>query len=108
MENTENVQATPQAEPRSDTAVGSNPLLAALGEWERMAYKNERAFLKRFCHDAWILTHVSWGSENMKFVYILNTGQHIADSAPITYWLDFAANAKRSDKLCHGVAERKT
>jgi hypothetical protein len=27
MENTENVQATPQAEPRSDTAVGSNPLL---------------------------------------------------------------------------------
>jgi hypothetical protein len=26
MENTENVQATPQAEPRSDTAVGSNPL----------------------------------------------------------------------------------
>ena len=27
MENAENVQATPQAEPRSDTAVGSNPLL---------------------------------------------------------------------------------
>ena len=28
MENTENVQAAPQDEPRSDTAVGSNPLLA--------------------------------------------------------------------------------
>jgi hypothetical protein len=28
MENTENVQATPQAEPHSDTAVGSNPLLS--------------------------------------------------------------------------------
>lgn len=28
MENTDNAQTTPQAEPRSDTAVGSNPLLA--------------------------------------------------------------------------------
>jgi hypothetical protein len=30
MENAESVKATPQAEPRSDTAVGSNPLL---GRW---------------------------------------------------------------------------
>jgi hypothetical protein len=32
MENTENVQVTPHAEPHSDTAVGSNPLLGAW--WE--------------------------------------------------------------------------
>ena len=32
MENTENVQAAQQAEPRSDTAVGSNPWLAAMDD----------------------------------------------------------------------------
>ncbi len=73
-------------------------LLAALAEWERIAFENERAFLKRFCRDEWILTHISWGSEKMQFVYIMDSGQHIADAAPIADWLDFAATIELSDR----------
>jgi hypothetical protein len=44
---------------RKLSRVGSMRLLAALAEWERVAFENERAFLKRFCHDEWTLTQKS-------------------------------------------------
>jgi hypothetical protein len=64
-------------------------IIKALAEWGRVAHGKEREFLDEFCHGAWILTQATWDSENMRFVYILDSGQHIADSVKMEKWLDF-------------------
>jgi hypothetical protein len=62
----------------------------ALNDWECVVFDHEVAFLEKFAQgDAWMLTTVSWDSENMRLVYILGSGQHISDSAPMQAWLEF-------------------
>jgi hypothetical protein len=68
--------------------MNNSELISALAEWGEIAYKS-KSFEKRFCPNAWILTSVSWDSENMKVVYILACGQHVCDSFKIEQWLDF-------------------
>jgi hypothetical protein len=69
--------------------VASHALLAALDSWGSIAHDEKGGFVDRFCPKAWILTQVSWDSENMRFVYILDCGQHVSDSVKITEWLEF-------------------
>ena len=80
-------------------AIASSDLLAALDSWGSIAHDENSGFMERFCPKAWILTQVSWDSENMRFVYILDCGQHVADSVKITEWLEFlSANVDLSDR----------
>lgn len=69
--------------------LSSSALLAVLSSWGDLAHDETKGFCQRFCPKAWILTQVSWDSENMRFVYILDCGQHVADSVKITEWLEF-------------------
>lgn len=80
IENTENSNAV---------SVESTALLAVLSLWGDLAHDETKGFCQRFCPQAWILTQVSWDSENMRFVYILDCGQHVSDSVKITEWLEF-------------------
>lgn len=68
-------------------------LLSTLERWGRIAFDSEE-FVEKFCPRAEILTSVSWDSENMRFVYILNSGEHIGDSVKITEWLEFINKEK--------------
>ena len=64
--------------------VGSSPWLAALREFEKSVYDRHDDFLDRFARGpAFELTQLAVDSENVRFVYILNSGQHIADSAKL-------------------------
>jgi len=80
IENTEDSNAV---------SVESTALLAVLSSWGDLAHDETKGFCQRFCPSAWILTYVSWDSENMRFVYILDSGQHVGDSVKITEWLEF-------------------
>jgi len=71
--------------------MNTTALLAVLSSWEDLAHDETKGFCQRFCPNAWILTHVSWDSENMRFVYILENGQHISQSVKITEWLEWLA-----------------
>ena len=64
-------------------------IIACLRSWEDVAFDKQSGFMDRFCPRAWELTQVSWDSENMRIVYVLASGQHIADSVKITEWLEF-------------------
>ena len=48
-------------------------------------YDNEESFLEKFgqMNDVWMLIEVSFDSERVKFVYILDSGQHIVNSIKI-------------------------
>ena len=70
-------------------SVESTDLLAVLSLWGDLAHDETKGFRQRFCPKAWILTQVSWDSENMRFVYIIDCGQHVSDSVKITEWLEF-------------------
>lgn len=70
-------------------------LLATLSVWGELAHDESKGFRERFCPQAWILTNVSWDSENMRFVYILDCGQHVSDSVKIAEWLEFLSTAQR-------------
>jgi len=64
-----------------------------------IAFDEKNGFVERFCPNAWILTQVSWDCENMRFVYILDCGQHVSDSVKITEWLEFLpANLQKNVK----------
>ena len=69
-------------------------VLSAIREWEHVVSEHEAAFLHDFCNDAWILVEVSWDSENMRFVYVINSGQHISDSIKIEKWFEFIESKK--------------
>lgn len=64
-------------------------ILKTLDHWGDIAFDNEETFFAEFCPDAWILTQVSWDCENMRIVYILDSGQHISDSFKIDKWIKF-------------------
>ena len=65
-------------------AVGSGPWLAALREFEKSVYDRHDDFLDRFARGpAFELTQLAVDSRNVRFVYILDSGQHIADSAKL-------------------------
>lgn len=83
---------------RGEGIDGTVNLLSVLSRWESLAYDETRGFCKRFCPNAWILVQVSWDSENMRFVYILDSGRHIADSVKITEWLEFLLE---NDEVSH-------
>ena len=80
-----NASETPKEQP----TVASHELFAVLSSWTDLAHDETKGFCQRFCPKAWILTQVSWDSENMRFVYILDSGQHVGDSVKITEWLEF-------------------
>ena len=63
--------------------------LKTLKNWSDACYGNEKAFLDRFAKHGWILTKVSWNDTWMHFVYIIKSGQHIADQVEIKIWLEF-------------------
>ena len=63
--------------------------LTTLSEWGKIAHDDNSNFVEKFCPHASLLTQVTWDSENMRFVYILKSGQHVADSVKISEWLDF-------------------
>jgi hypothetical protein len=86
--------------------VASHALLAVLDSWGSIAHDDKSGFMERFCPKAWILTQVSWDSENMRFVYILDCGQHVADSVKITEWLEFlSANTKDHQREASGESD---
>lgn len=98
----------PQVERRDDSrgdntdqdSVDSTDLLAVLSSWSDLAHDETKGFCKRFCPNARILTQVSWDSENMRFVYILDCGQHVADSVKISEWLEFLSTNKAVHDSC--------
>ena len=56
--------------------------------WEHFISYNEESFIKKFLKgDVMAITSISWNSENMKIVYVLNSGQHVADSKQMRYFL---------------------
>ena len=61
--------------------------LKTLKEWDKLADSEE--FVKIFCPEAWSVTQISWDCENMRIVYILGCGQHVANSFKIEEWLKF-------------------
>lgn len=67
----------------------SELVVKELQEWGNIAYDESNGFIEKFCPKAWILTSVSWDSENMRIVYILSCGQHVSDSFKMSEWLDF-------------------
>lgn len=77
------------SEKRKQMDITSAELLAVLKSWEDIAHDDNRIFINHFCPDAWMLTSVSWDCENIRIVYILNSGQHISNSFKIEEWLDF-------------------
>jgi hypothetical protein len=90
---------TKNTEDSNAVSVESTALLAVLSSWGELAHDETKGFCQRFCPKAWILTQVSWDSENMRFVYILDCGQHVADSVKISEWLEFlSANDEMSDR----------
>lgn len=61
-----------------------------LHDWEGVVFIYEDDFLKTFCKgDAWTLTEVTWNSNSMKFVYIIDGGSHIVNSVPMNKWLNW-------------------
>jgi hypothetical protein len=64
-------------------------LTATFYEWEEIAYDEKDEFVEKFCPEAWTLTSVSWNSEKMNFVYVLDSGQHVANSVKISEWFKF-------------------
>ena len=71
-------------------------VLETLTFWEGIIHENERVFMDVFCKDAWILTSVSWDSENMRYVYILENGLHVSDSVKMDKWMEFLMNSYNS------------
>jgi hypothetical protein len=62
-----------------ETSLTTKEILSALDSWGSIAHDDNSGFIDRFCPKAWILTQVSWGSENMRIVYILDSGRrHVA------------------------------
>ena len=62
----------------------------ALKDWSQIVWiVRENEFIDTFCPHAWVLNHVSWNEECMKIVFILKDGQHVANSFPISKWLEF-------------------
>ena len=62
-------------------------LLSVLGILDceiKYIFENEESFLERFCKgNIMDLIDVTFSSTNIKMVYVLESGQHIADSATI-------------------------
>lgn len=94
-----NTPTTP-AEPVTAMVIGSDSWLAALRDFEKSVYDRHDDFLGRFARGrALELTHLAVDSENVRLVYVLDSGQHIADSAnlaDVLQWL--SANAESSDR----------
>jgi hypothetical protein len=68
--------------------MNNESIIQALSSWGNIAYESE-SFKKLFCPHAWIITQVTWDSDNMRLVYILDNGQHVADSFKMEEWLKF-------------------
>ena len=74
--------------------MNNEDILEVMREWDEVLFQHEKEFLHVFCHDAWMLAEVSWSSENMRFVYIVESGQHICDSVKIEKWFEFMDSNK--------------
>lgn len=72
-----------------DRSALNKSALDTLDNWSAIVYDNQSAFLKEFTTGGWDLVSVTWHNEAMKFVYILKSGQHIADEVKIEEWLKF-------------------
>ncbi len=70
--------------------MNKNELTILLSHWEQDAFEYEEDFLKTFCgKNATDLTEISFGGEKFRFTYVLDCGQHIADSRNMSLWFDF-------------------
>jgi len=67
-------------------------VIDTLDLWGKVAHDD--AFIERFCPTAWVLTEVAWNAHQMRFVYILDSGQHVSDSVEIAEWLKFLEETK--------------
>jgi hypothetical protein len=74
--------------------------LDTLNDWEYIAFDNNEKFLQTFAGvtKAWILNHISFDSNNMRFVYILDSGQHVSDSVKVEDWLNFVKDIESGAK----------
>lgn len=60
------------------------PLLGALNTEIRHIFDNDETFLNRFAKGEWTdLVEVSFTSHHVKIVYVLDCGQHVADTVAI-------------------------
>lgn len=73
-------------------------ILKILEFWGSVAHDENSGFVEKFCPSAWIITNVTWDSDNMRFTYILSCGQHISDSVKMTEWLEFLTNVKKKNE----------
>ena len=64
-------------------------ILTELERWGEIAMDNESDFLQRFCINGQQLVTLAWNDETMQFTYVLTSGEHVGDSAPVQGWLDF-------------------
>ena len=68
----------------------TDELLNTLERFEEIAFKYDDDLLDRFAKGkAQILTEIYFGSRSFRINYILDCGQHVCDSFPISEWLDF-------------------
>ena len=66
-------------------------VIAQLEEWESIFFKNTEHFIReksRFTH-VWDFEGIYFSSEHVKIYYILQCGQHVADSMEIEEFLEF-------------------
>lgn len=60
----------------------------ALKQYTDLVFANEQSFLKEFCNkDASDLLNIYFGEETVKIIYLLDDGQHIADTIELVYFL---------------------
>ena len=70
-------------------------LFNVLERFEEIAFKYEDDLLDRFGKGTtWILTGISFGSRSFKINYILDCGQHVCDTFPISEWMEFYWNKR--------------
>ena len=73
--------------------IDNETCLQILDIWERSVFENEESFLGTFaCANANILTQISWDTNFMRIVYIVEDGAHIGDSVEIAKWLEWYNN----------------
>ena len=65
--------------------------LDTLKEWENIAHENQAALFRYFNRGGFLLDSVSFGSQWVRFVYVIENGCHVADSIPTSDWLRFAS-----------------
>lgn len=72
-------------------SIDSYPL-NTLCELTNIVCDNEYEFIKRFCHQSTMdVTNISFGTEVVAITYVLDSGQHIADTIDLEEFFQFVS-----------------